>query len=150
MQIAIDLAQENVARGEGGPFAAIIVRHGEIIATGKNSVTRLNDPTAHAEVTAIRNACTNLNTYQLTDCDIYSSCEPCPMCLGAIYWSRPKALYFAADKNDAAKAGFDDAFIYEEIKLANDKRQIKTQQINIADKTKPFDLWDKSPLKLDY
>jgi guanine deaminase len=150
IQIAIDLAKENVEMGEGGPFGAVIVKDGEIIAMGSNSVTRLNDPTAHAEVTAIRNACDILGTYQLDDCEIYSSCEPCPMCLGAIYWARPKALYFAADKYDAAKAGFDDSFIYDEIKLELPQRKILTQALDHPDKLKPFEAWDVSDLKLAY
>jgi len=150
LQMAIELAKENVEKGNGGPFGAVIVKNGEVIATGSNSVTTLNDPTAHAEVTAIRNACKELNSFQLDDCEIYSSCEPCPMCLGAIYWARPKALYFAADKNDAAKAGFDDSFIYKEIKLDYSKRHIITQQINIKDKLKPFEVWDVSSLKMEY
>ncbi len=150
MQMAIELAQENVRLGKGGPFGAVIVRNNKVIAFGANSVTRLNDPTAHAEVTAIRNACTKLNTFQLDDCEIYSSCEPCPMCLGAIYWARPKALYFAADKHDAANAGFDDSFIYEEINLKLPQRHILTQQINVANKLKPFEEWDVSDLKLGY
>ena len=150
MQMAIELAKENVEKGNGGPFGAIIVRNGEIISTGTNNVTSLNDPTAHAEVTAIRNACKALKSFQLDDCEIYSSCEPCPMCLGAIYWARPKALYFAADKNDAAKAGFDDSFIYKEIELNYSDRYILTQQINAKDKLKPFEVWDVSSLKLEY
>ena len=150
MQLAIDLAKENVEKGLGGPFGAVVVRNGEVIATGTNGVTQFNDPTAHAEVTAIRNACKVLNSYQLDDCEIYSSCEPCPMCLGAIYWARPKALYVAAEKHDAAKAGFDDSFIYQEIKLEISKRYIFTQQININDKLKPFEEWDKLELKLRY
>ena len=150
MKVAIELAEENVKQGNGGPFGAVIVRNGEIIATGVNGVTRYNDPTAHAEVTAIRNACKTLDTYQLEDCEIYSSCEPCPMCLGAIYWARPKALYFAADKYDAANAGFDDSFIYAEIKLDIPKRKILTQQINLTNKLKPFEEWDVSELKLGY
>jgi len=150
LQMAIELAKENVEKGNGGPFGAVIVKNGEVIATGSNSVTTQNDPTAHAEVTAIRNACKELNSFQLDDCEIYSSCEPCPMCLGAIYWARPKALYFAADKNDAAKAGFDDSFIYKEIKLDYSQRHIITQQINIKDKLKPFEVWDVSKLKMEY
>lgn len=150
MKLAIELAEENVKQGNGGPFGAVIVRNGEIVATGVNGVTRYNDPTAHAEVIAIRNACKALDTYQLEDCEIYSSCEPCPMCLGAIYWARPKALYFAADKYDAASAGFDDSFIYDEIKLDIPKRKIPTQQINLTNKLKPFEEWDVSELKLGY
>ncbi len=150
MQLAIELAQENIKSGNGGPFGAVIVKDGEIIATGANSVTSKNDPTAHAEVTAIRNACKKLNSFQLDDCEIYSSCEPCPMCLGAIYWARPKALYFAADKHDAANAGFDDSFIYDEIKLDYSKRSILSKQIDIETKLKPFEDWNASELKVDY
>ncbi|HOF08203.1 MAG TPA: nucleoside deaminase, partial [Bacteroidales bacterium] len=116
LKLAIELAKENVKNG-GGPFGAVIVKDGQIIAKGTNRVTSHNDPTAHAEIVAIRQACEKLNDFQLTDCIIYSSCEPCPMCLGAIYWARPKKLVFAADKFDAANAGFDDSMIYDEIQL---------------------------------
>ncbi|MEC1085105.1 nucleoside deaminase, partial [Bacillus paralicheniformis] len=111
LQRAIDLAVESVKSGTGGPFGAVIVKDGQIIAEGKNNVTTSNDPTAHAEVTAIRLACEALGDYQLNDCILYTSCEPCPMCLGAIYWARPKEVYFAAQHSDAASAGFDDSFI---------------------------------------
>jgi len=131
---AINLALENVKSGNGGPFGAIVVKNGKIIATGTNSVTSENDPTAHAEVTAIRNACKELKTYQLEDCVIYSSCEPCPMCLGAIYWARPLKLVFASTKDDAALAGFDDSYIYDEIALTPDKRHLKTIQIDSKNK----------------
>ena len=147
---AIELASENVKSGNGGPFGAIIVKDGEIIATGVNNVTSNNDPTAHAEVTAIRNACTKLNSFQLDGCEIYSSCEPCPMCLGAIYWARPKALYFAASKNDAAEVGFDDSFIYSELKLDYSDRKIKTEVINLKNKTQPFIDWQNSEFNVDY
>lgn len=150
MQIAIELAENNVKSGKGGPFGAVVVKNGKIVATGANSVTSLNDPTAHAEVTAIRNACKELNSYQLDGCEIYSSCEPCPMCLGAIYWARPKALYFAADKHDAADAGFDDSFIYNEIELDYSNRSIFTAQLNLITKLKPFEEWNISDLKLAY
>lgn len=150
IQLAIELAQNNIKSGKGGPFGAVIVKNGEIVATGANSVTSLNDPTAHAEVTAIRNACKELNSFQLDDCEIYSSCEPCPMCLGAIYWARPKALYFAADKHDAADAGFDDSFIYTQIELDYSKRSIPTIQLNVNTKLKPFEDWNISDLKLAY
>lgn len=150
MQMAIDLGQKNVEQGNGGPFGAIVVRDGEIIATGANSVTQLNDPTAHAEITAIRNACKKLDDYQLNECEIYSSCEPCPMCLGAIYWARPKALYFAADKHDAAHAGFDDSFIYDEIKQPISQRKIISRQIAHEDRLKPFYAWDQSETKEEY
>lgn len=150
LKIAIDIATKNVENGIGGPFGAVIVRNGEIIATGNNKVTYSNDPTAHAEIIAIRNACRELETYQLNDCEIYSSCEPCPMCLGAIYWARPKALYFAANKYDASNAGFDDSFIYKEIKLDITKRQILTKHINLHERLKPFEAWKVSNSKIEY
>lgn len=150
MQIAIDLATENVNKNNGGPFGAIIVRNGEIIATGVNNVTKHNDPTAHAEITAIRNACENLNTYQLDDCEIYSSCEPCPMCLGAIYWARFKKIYFAASKSDAASIGFDDAFIYEEFNKPHSEKNIECKQIMHDEAMKSFTLWEKNIDKTPY
>ncbi|HEY9885779.1 MAG TPA: nucleoside deaminase, partial [Vampirovibrionales bacterium] len=113
---AIEIANQNIENG-GGPFGALVVKDGQVIAEGRNKVTNNNDPTAHAEVIAIRNACKVLNTFQLTGCEIYSSCEPCPMCFAAIYWARPKAVYYAATKYDAAQAGFDDEFIYKELEL---------------------------------
>lgn len=150
IQETIELAIKNVHAGTGGPFGAIVVKDGQIVGRGRNQVTSLNDPTAHAEVQAIRDACRNLNTYQLTDCIIYSSCEPCPMCIGAIYWSRPKAVYFAATKHDAADAGFDDQFIYEQIALPLEERSIKMQQLTTDGHTKPFEVWKKIPNKLEY
>ncbi len=147
---AIELASENVKSGNGGPFGAVVVKDGKIIATGVNNVTTNNDPTAHAEVTAIRNACKELNTFQLEGCEIYSSCEPCPMCLGAIYWARPKALYFAADKHDAADAGFDDSFIYDEIKLDYSNRKIITEIIALKNKKQPFIDWENSKFNVEY
>ena len=112
---AIELARNGMENGAGGPFGCVVVKDGEIVGEGSNLVTSTNDPTAHAEVMAIRNACQNLNSFQLDDCIIYTSCEPCPMCLGAIYWARPAKMFFAATHEDAAKVGFDDQFIYEEI-----------------------------------
>jgi len=147
---ALNLALENVKSGKGGPFGAIVVKEGKIIATGTNSVTTENDPTAHAEVNAIRNACKKLNSYQLDDCEIYSSCEPCPMCLGAIYWARPKKLVFAATKTDAALAGFDDSYIYDEISLKPIHRHLKTIEINSPNKTLPSKLWKDSQAKIEY
>ena len=114
MRRAIALALENVRTGRGGPFAALVVKDGRVVAEGANRVTSSNDPTAHAEIVAIREACRVLNQFQLTGCDLYCTCEPCPMCLGAIYWSRPARVYYAGTASDAAEAGFDDAFIYEE------------------------------------
>ncbi len=150
MQMAIDLASENVKSGNGGPFGAVIVKDGKVLATGANSVTTFNDPTAHAEITAIRNACKKLSSFQLDGCEIYSSCEPCPMCLGAIYWARPKALYFAADKNDAAEVGFDDSFIYEQIELDYSKRSLLTTIMPLKTKNQPFIDWTNSEFNIDY
>jgi len=147
---AIELATENVKSGAGGPFGAVIVKDGKIIATGVNSVTSENDPTAHAEVKAIRNACEKLNDYQLDGCTIYSSCEPCPMCLGAIYWARPAKLVFAATKKDAAEAGFDDAFIYDELAVPVNSRKLYTEIVKTNNKIKPFELWKKTQDKIAY
>src|ERR1700757_2669307 len=116
MQEAIELSVNNVKSGRGGPFGAVVVKDGRIIAVSANSVTSTNDPTAHAEVNAIREACRALGTFQLDGCEIYTSCEPCPMCLGAIYWARPDRVYFAATAGDAAATGFDYSFLYEELK----------------------------------
>lgn len=124
MQAAIDLAREGMKAGKGGPFGCVIVLGDTIVGQGCNSVTSENDPTAHAEVVAIRQACQTLQTFQLSDCEIYASCEPCPMCLGAIYWARPKKVYYAATRHDAAAAGFDDSFIYEELNIPASERQI--------------------------
>lgn len=149
LQQAIDLAVKNV-ESQGGPFAAIVVKDGKIVATGANRVTANNDPTAHAEVTAIRNACSQLNAFQLEGCTIYASCEPCPMCLGAIYWARPARLVFAADRFQAADAGFDDEFIYQEINLKMELRHLKTIHITDLDSSKPLEMWKKSSRKIDY
>ena len=121
---AIRLSIANVEKGMGGPFGAVIVKEGKIIARGANAVTLTNDPTAHAEVVAIREACKTLNTFQLTGCEIYTSCEPCPMCMAAIYWARPDKVYYANSKTDAAKIGFDDDFIYQEINTDMTERKI--------------------------
>lgn len=147
---AVKLAQENVGTGLGGPFGAVIVKDGEIIARGCNQVLGTKDPTMHAEVSAIRVACSKLNSFELKDCIIYSSCEPCPMCLGAIYWARPKALYFAADQHTAAKHGFDDKFIYDEIALPKDQRKIKTVCIALDNHEKPFEEWTAKEDKIQY
>ena len=126
MRYAISLAQNGIDDGKGGPFGCVIVKNGEIVGEGCNCVTSTNDPTAHAEIVAIRNACKNLDSFQLDDCTIYTSCEPCPMCLGAIYWARPAKIFFACNKADAANIGFDDQFIYEEIERPIDVRHIET------------------------
>ena len=146
----VALAEENVLSGNGGPFAAIITKDDKIIATGTNRVTAIHDPTAHAEISAIREACSVLDDFQLEECTLYSSCEPCPMCLGAIYWARLKRLVFAADKHQAEKAGFDDAFIYKEIELPNSQRHLTTQQIKLPEDNKPFELWADSVTKQEY
>ncbi|HQM78858.1 MAG TPA: nucleoside deaminase [Bacteroidales bacterium] len=149
LKLAIELAKENVKNG-GGPFGAVIVKDGQIIAKGTNRVTSHNDPTAHAEIVAIRQACEKLNDFQLTDCIIYSSCEPCPMCLGAIYWARPKKLVFAADKFDAANAGFDDSMIYDEIQLPYSDRHLETINLRIDESLQPFELWMSENDKITY
>jgi guanine deaminase len=150
MKLAIQLAVKNVSQNTGGPFGAIIVKDGNVIGEGKNLVTQANDPTAHAEIQAIRKACTFLNDYQLTDCLLYTSCEPCPMCLGAIYWARPKAVFYACTKEDAATIGFDDRFIYDEIDLPLEKRKLKMVQLLVDQHHVPFDLWENSQDKKEY
>jgi guanine deaminase len=148
IEMAIDLARKSVVKHGGGPFGAVVVKEGEVIGVGMNAVTERNDPTAHAEVVAIRNACSQVGSFQLEDCIIYSSCEPCPMCLGAIYWARPKALYFAASKSDASKAGFDDSFIYHELEKDYRDRVIPTEKIETENVQLPFDVWaDKKDRK---
>ncbi len=150
MAEAIRLAKENVEQLKGGPFGAVIVKDGEIIARGVNTVTADNDPTAHAEINAIRNAAKKLGNFQLEDCEIYSSCEPCPMCLGAIYWARPAKLVFAATKQDAADAGFDDSFIYRELSLPANERKIPTSQRMRQEAKKVFSLWNQTENKIEY
>ncbi|MEM1138213.1 MAG: nucleoside deaminase [Bacteroidota bacterium] len=147
---AIALAKKSMLNGKGGPFGALVVKDDVIVGEGCNSVTSQNDPTAHAEVVAIRNACKNLDSFQLTGCIIYSSCEPCPMCLGAIYWARPEKLVFACTKEDAREAGFDDQFIYEEINLKFSERKIKTAQVGRKDALEVFQLWKEKKDRVDY
>jgi len=137
---AVTMAAQNVKNG-GGPFGAVIVKDGKIIGRGINRVTETNDPTAHAEVTAIRDACKNLDEFRLDGAVIYTSCEPCPMCLGAIYWARIEKIVFAADKNDAAKAGFDDSFIYDEFALPHEKRAIPLKRLPLKNANLPFETW---------
>lgn len=146
----ISLAATNANRVGGGPFAAIVVKDNQIIAEGCNQVTGHNDPTAHAEVVAIRNACQKLQSFQLEDCIVYSSCEPCPMCLGAIFWARPKAVYFAATRDQAAAAGFDDGFIYQQIPLAGEMRTIPCYTLALPEANEPFEAWQKNSQKMDY
>jgi guanine deaminase len=150
MRRAITLALENVRTGNGGPFAAIVVKDGRVIAEGTNRVTSSNDPTAHAEIVAIREACRVLNDFQLTGCDLYTTCEPCPMCLGAIYWARPARIFYAGTAADAAAAGFDDAFIYDELKLPPSSRRIPTAQILREESLAIFAAWQKQENKKRY
>jgi len=150
MNEAIRLSVANVEDGKGGPFGAVVVYEGKIIARGTNCVTANNDPTAHAEVVAIREACKKLNTFQLTGCEIYTSCEPCPMCLGAIYWARPDKLYYANSKEDAAAIQFDDKFIYEEIAKPIEERKLFTQQILREEAMVAFNKWTESTNKIEY
>lgn len=150
LEQTIEMAKQNIDAGSGGPFGAIVVKDGKIVGKGVNLVTSSNDPTSHAEIVAIRDACKNLNSFQLDDCILYSSCEPCPMCLGAIYWARPKKLIFAACHEDAAKAGFDDSFIYEEIMEPYEKRKIETKQIMPGSYFEPFKKWIEKENKVEY
>jgi guanine deaminase len=150
IQQVISLAVENVRKATGGPFAALIVRGDELIATGVNLVTASHDPTAHAEVMAIRNACQKLGVFQLAGCDLYASCEPCPMCLGAIYWARPRSYYFACTRESAAAAGFDDDFIYRELSLTPEKRSIPGHCMPTNHGNAPFIEWAQSIQKIRY
>lgn len=150
VRYVINLAADNVLKHGNGPFAAIVVKDGKIIGEGNNSVTNNCDPTAHAEVVAIRNACKHLKFHQLDDCVLYTSCEPCPMCFGAIYWARPDRVVYAATKKDAAEAGFDDAFIYEELNVSQSERKIEFTEINIPEKLLPFVKWAEKPDKILY
>ena len=149
MQTAIDLSVENVKNG-GGPFGAVIARDGEIIATGVNRVTANCDPTAHAEVSAIRAAAAKLGTFDLSGCEIYTSCEPCPMCLGAIYWAHLDRMYYGNNKNDAAAIGFDDSFIYEELELPKDKRRLASSVLMRNEALLAFQLWKDKEDKIEY
>ena len=150
MREAIRLSIEKMQEGYGGPFGAVVVRNGEIIARGFNNVTFSNDPTAHAEVDAIRKACAALGTHQLLDCEIYTSCEPCPMCLGAIYWARPQAVYFGNTKQDAARIGFDDQFIYEEIAKQLPNRSIPMISLLREEAWEAFKIWSEKTDRKDY
>jgi tRNA(Arg) A34 adenosine deaminase TadA len=150
MRRVIRLASENVLSGGGGPFAALIVRDGAVIAEGVNTVFTTNDPTAHGEVNAIRKACAALGVFSLAGCEIYSSSEPCPMCLAAIYWAHLDAIYFGNSCEDAAHAGFDDAYIFRELALARTGRAIPSQQLLRDEADESFRLWDVSPNKQEY
>ena len=147
MREAIRLSIQNLETGDGGPFGAVVVKNGKIIARGNNQVTKNNDPTAHAEIVAIRNACQVLGSFQLDGCEIYTSCEPCPMCLGAIYWARPEKIFYANSKEDASNAQFDDAFIYEEIARPVSQRKLFTKQILREEALVAFQIWIDNPDK---
>ncbi len=150
MQRAIELARSGMQNGAGGPFGAVVVKNDVIIAEGWNRVTSANDPTAHAEVTAIRLACEKLGTFQLDGCVVYTSCEPCPMCLGAIYWARPEKVFYGCDRQDAADIAFDDQFIYDEIDAPIGHRKIPFQQLGQADAVKVFKDWAAKADKTEY
>lgn len=149
MKMAIELSIENIELG-GGPFGAVIVKDGNVVAACGNSVTITNDPTAHAEVNTIRKACEKLNTFDLSSCEIYSSCEPCPMCLSAIYWARIDKLYYGNTKKDAKEIGFDDSFIYEELDLSPEKRSIPAKQVMSKEAIKAFRMWEEKTDKIEY
>jgi tRNA(Arg) A34 adenosine deaminase TadA len=150
LKYAVELGKQGIRNGIGGPFGAVIVKDGEIIGEGCNRVLSTNDPTAHAEVVAIRDACKNIDNFQLTGSTIYSSCEPCPMCLGAIYWARPERLVFSSSKDDAADAGFDDAFIYKEMTLNYKDRSIKTDSEAIPEGSELFEEWKNNFKDIEY
>lgn len=150
MRRAIAIADDNVRAARGGPFGAVVVRDGVVVAEGTNLVTSTNDPTAHAEVVAIRNACGALTTFTLAGCAIYASCEPCPMCLGAIYWARPKRMYFACSREDAANVGFDDRLIYEEIERPIAQRRIESVNFLREEGLQVFENWANKTDKTEY
>ena len=150
MRRAISLAQKGIDSNSGGPFGAVVVKEGEIVGEGCNQVTSTNDPTAHAEVVAIRNACKNLDSFQLDGCILYTSCEPCPMCLGAIYWARPTKVFFACTREDAANIGFDDHFIYDEIERPIEERHIKSINFLRDEGLTVFENWESKSDKTKY
>lgn len=150
MQRAIELARSNITNLKGGPFGAVIVKDDKIIGEGCNLVVAKNDPTAHAEIVAIREACKNLSSFQLDGCEIYTSCEPCPMCLGAIYWARPEKIFYAATRLHAELANFDDSFIYKEVSLPLNQRQIPSIQLMETESKAVFEEWNAQNLKIEY
>lgn len=150
IRTAIRLAYRSMRKNTGGPFGCVMVKDGKIIARGANSVTNHHDPTAHAEVVAIRKACRKLKTFQLNGCEMYCSCEPCPMCLGAIYWARPAKVYYASTRKDAASAGFDDDFIYHEILVDHSARKIPFEKLEEPDAITVFAKWNAKPDKIHY
>lgn len=150
MREAVNSALNGIQNNDGGPFGCVIVKDGKIIGRGNNKVTSTNDPTAHAEVTAIRDACKNLGSFQLEGCEVYTSCEPCPMCLGAIYWARPDKVYYGCNQKDAADIGFDDEFIYKEIPLPYEERSIRFEQLARDIALEPFQKWSEKDDKTLY
>ena len=150
MRRAIELAQKGVDENRGGPFGCVVVKDGEIIGEGCNQVTSTNDPTAHAEIVAVREACRRLDSFQLDGCFIYTSCEPCPMCLGAIYWARPSRLFIAGTRDDAAAAGFDDDHIYRELAEPNDDRELRMENLLREEAQRVFQNWVEKPDKVEY
>jgi tRNA(Arg) A34 adenosine deaminase TadA len=150
MRYAIELARRGVETNSGGPFGAVVVKDGEIIGEGWNCVTSENDPTAHAEIVAIRAACEKLGEFQLDGCVLYTSCEPCPMCMGAIYWARPEKVFFACTREDAAIIGFDDKFIYEELEKKFEDRELKTASLLRDEALAVFKIWEAKPDKIEY
>ncbi|MEK6754959.1 MAG: nucleoside deaminase [Bacteroidota bacterium] len=150
MKEAIELSRKNIREGKGGPFGTVVVKDSTIIARGTNLVTSTNDPTAHAEIVAIREACRILRSFQLDGCTIYTSCEPCPMCLGAMYWARPKAIYFANTRNDAAAVGFDDRFLYDELPRVVSERKIPMIQLMRDEAIIAFQEWEQLEHKVRY
>jgi guanine deaminase len=150
MARAIQLSIDHVRLGLGGPFAALVVREGAIVATGTNQVTTANDPTAHAEIVAIRSACQDLGSFQLTNCELYTTCEPCPMCMGAIYWARLAKVHYAATREDAAQAGFDDSFIYDQLRMPLEAREIAMVQVMREQALEAFREWERSSTRIRY
>jgi len=150
MEKAVKLSIRHMRNGKGGPFGAVVVKNGEIIAEGYNQVSTANDPTAHAEIVAIREACRKLNSFQLTGCEIYTTCEPCPMCLGAIYWARPDKIYYSNTKSQAAAIGFDDGLIYSEINLPPENRKIPMERLIHQKAINAFNEWEEKKDRIDY
>ncbi len=150
MAEAIKLSELAVEKGEGGPFGCVIVKEDKIIGRGYNRVLATNDPTAHAEVVAIRDACKNLSSFQLEGCEVYTSCEPCPMCLGALYWARPKIIYYANTREDASENGFDDSLIYDEISKSIDERKIPFRILKLANAYDAFENWENKIDRTNY
>lgn len=150
LQTAVDLARENVLRGDGGPFGAVVVKEGKVIGQGWNQVISLSDPTAHAEIMAIRHACTSLQAFHLLDCTLYCSSEPCPMCLSAAYWARMQRIVFANPRQEARRIGFCDAFIYEQLAMSGESRSISCQHIPLEGAFEPLQLWLDNPARIAY